>query len=332
VQADQLIKGRLLFASPERLIATRGRRLLASNDAGNSWQPLGKLPGVSMDPLPHQPLSRLLRRGVHHLGVGHTQTLVIADRAVYRMAERALTPLADLHGSRPMALCTVGDDFYYGEYRANRERSPVHIWHWRPGQADWRPLWEFTGVRHIHGIFHDPYSNAFWVTTGDDDSEAAIWRTDDNFAGMTKIVGGSQQHRAVQLLFSADYVYFGSDTPEETNHLYRLARGARRIERLTAVGGSVFYGCKVADQLFFSTAVEPSAVNNGVGHAELWHCSDGANWRKLGAFKKDRWPMKLFQYGQILFPSGAGDNQHLYFSPFATSGHGITFKTALTRL
>jgi hypothetical protein len=43
-------------------------------------------------------------------------------------------------------------------------------------------------------------------------------------------------------------------------------------------------------------------------------------------FKKDIWPMKYFQYGQVFFPSGPGDGKHLWCTPFATKHHGKTLK------
>ena len=251
--------------------------------------------------------------------------MVIAGKQSFSLSNKGeISSPKPLVGSRPMALCCANDRFYYGEYRSNKQRSPVHVWMWCKGQEGWSSVWQFEGIRHVHGIYHDPYTGAIWVTTGDRNSEAAIWRTDDSFTTLKKITGGSQQCRAVQLLFSSSHVYFGSDTPNEKNHIYRMNRKGEKIECLADVNSSIFYGCKVGDSLFFSTAVEPSSVNS-TPCAAVWRSDNGEDWENIIELKKDLWSMKYFQYGQVLFPAGPGDAKHLYYSPFATKGHGRTF-------
>lgn len=268
-------------------------------------------------------LARLLRLGVHHLAFSREKAVVIASRASFLIDGDRVVSLGRLHGSRPMALCAAEGEVYYGEYRSNPERSAVSIYGLDFASRNWKPVWRFEGVRHIHGVFYDDYAKAFWVTTGDRDDEAAIWRSDDHFQTLHKVKGGNQQCRAVQLLFTPEHVYFGSDAPDEPNYIYRMERDGVRVERLAAVGGSVFYGCRVGKSLFFSTAVEPSQVNK-TRHVEIWLGQEGQDWQKVATFRKDFWPMKYFQYGQVFFPSGDGDGKNIYCTPFATNRHGKT--------
>jgi len=269
-------------------------------------------------------LARLLRLGVHHLAHIDETTVVIANKECFLVDNEKVEPVGALAGSRPMALCAGEGQIYYGEYRSNPERSPVHIYGFDFRDKAWRPVWAFKGVRHVHGVFFDPYRKSFWVTTGDTNEEVGIWRSDDQFQTLVKVAGGSQQFRAVQLLFTEDYVYFGSDAPSEPNYLYRMDREGKRVEQLARVGGSVFYGCRVGQALVFSTAVEPSEVNNRP-FAEVWVSVDGLNWTKLREFKKDILPLKYFQYGQVLFPTICATSKDvLYCTPFATKGHGKT--------
>jgi hypothetical protein len=316
MQVVTVIQGRIGYVSTERILAVRGSRIFESKNGGSSWKELAVLPASKRDKaiMSFSLLRRLLRKGVHHLGVGNTCVLIVANRDIYQMQDGLIRWLGLLNGSRPLALCAAKGTFYYGEYFSNPECSPVHIWKLREEENQWQVAWRFSGIRHVHGVFHDQYENALWVTTGDVDNEAGIWRTDNGFKTLQKVVGGSQQVRAIQLLFSQEHVYFGSDTPNEKNHIYRMDREGKRIEKLVSVSSSVFYGCKVKDCLFFSTAVEPSYVNTS-RYAEIWGSADGVSWRLIRRFKKDFWPMKYFQYGQIFFPSGPGDDGNLWFAP-----------------
>lgn len=321
------IQGRILYVSPNRILLARGVRILGSSDGGRSWRAVINLPigAVERTMFRSKILRRLLRKGVHHFVQGEEYAFIIANKNVYRLRNKNIIDSGPVPGSRPLCVCTVNDSLYYGEYRSNPARSGVNVWRLDGAENSWETVWKFTGVRHVHGIFHDPYEKAFWVTTGDLDKEAAIWRTDDNFTTLKKVAGGSQQFRAVQLLFTRDFVYFGSDIPDAKNYIYRMDRQKRNIEQLAAVSSSVFYGCKVGDALFFSTAVEPSQTNT-TRYSEIWGSPDGNGWQLVRRFKKDFLPMKYFQYGQVLFPSGPGDGKNLWFTPTAMDSDCICFR------
>ena len=268
---------------------------------------------------------RLFRCSIHHaIRINENIVVLIGFGMIYTYDLRAnrlnreITPIC---GKRPLNLCADNDSWlYYGEYTGNRDRSPVHIYGSKNGGKQWETVWRFTGIRHVHGVFYDSYDDRIWVTTGDNDEEAAIWMTDDRFRTLGKVVGGTQQLRAVQLLFTQNHVYFGSDTQLERNFIYRLDRRTGKVEKLQEVESSVFWGCKVGNYLFFSTAVEPSKVNK-CKDACIWGSKDGKTWKCVARFRKDIWPMKLFQYGQILFPAGENNSDYLWFTPFATEKH-----------
>lgn len=322
----KIIFGRILYISDEAIYCGRGHRIFKSTDNGSTWNIWIALPVrtwqkvVMTIPL----LARLLRQTIHHLNISKNATIIIANKMSYVVHNDITQQIESLHGSRPMVICQTVDNIYYGEYRSNLDRTPVSVWKLNAAKSTWESVWSFKDVRHIHGVFHDPYTDSIWVTTGDNDSEAGIWRTDNNFITLQKIAGGSQQYRAVQLLFTQDYLYFGSDAPEEQNYIYRMSREGKNLEQLTPVGSSVFYGCKVGNSLFFSTAIEPSNTNS-TSDAEIWRSDNGTEWYKFLGFKKDIWSMKYFQYGQVLFPSGENESEYLCFTPYATKHSGESF-------
>lgn len=322
--------GRVLYVNSASVWLASGSELLVSFDSGMTWKYRGALPSKGL----YRILStfklgcRLGRAGFHHLCLtGKDSGIVIAHRHNFYLGsgEPALTERSPINGSRPLVLSHANGLIYYGEYRSNPERSPVHVWATDSLGKEWKKVWQFQGVRHIHGVYYDKTSDSIWVTTGDYEGEVGIWRTDDNFTSLRQVVGGTQQLRAVQLLFTSEYVYFGSDTPYEENHIYRMDKLGDKVEQLKDVEGSVFYGCTVGNNIFFSTVVEPSRVNK-TRYAQVWGSDDGNNWKMVTRFRKDLWPMKFFQYGQIFFPAGPGDDKHLWITPWATEFSQKTIK------
>lgn len=330
---ETIIKGRVLYVSTGRVVLARGARLFESLDGGRTWSKFAVVPVGMRDRglMESRFTRRLLRRGVHYLCGDEKRALIVANKSTYQMDNGNIHLVSGLRGSRPLGLCQHRECFYYGEYRSNPERSAVNIWKWCRDSTAWESVWSFTDVRHVHGVFHDPYSDAFWVTTGDNNSESAIWCTNDNFSSLNKIVGGSQQFRAVRLLFTIDHVYFGSDAPNEKNYVYRMDRSGGDVEQLCSVDGPVFFGCKVGGSLFFSTAVEPSLVNT-CRDTQVWGSFAGEEWQLVKSFRKDVLSMKYFQYGQVQFPSGEGDNEHLWVTPMSTKFDQRTFRLPLCEI
>ena len=159
------------------------------------------------------------------------------------------------------------------------------------------------------------------MATGDDDEESAIWRFDEESGVVDKLLGGSQQFRAVTLVPRESAIYFGSDTPRQRNSLYRFDRVSGDVEQLCEVGGSVFWGRGLPDGgIAFSTVVEPSEVNP-TRHAELWVAPRGGEFSLVRRYRADFLHPKLFQYSQIRFPNGPGENGLLWITPFANWRH-----------
>lgn len=305
--------------------ASRSGEIHHTSDGGRTWAPFALLPLSPAGRLKSagRLARRLWRATVYHVvPLSDGALVVFGHRAIFRIdPDGHCAGSAELRGSRPLCVCADRDVVYYGEYRANPERTPVHVWASSDKGATWCPVYRFRRVRHVHGVFADPYDDALWITTGDTDEEAGLWRTRDRFGTVERVAGGSQQTRVVQLLFTPRHVYFGSDAPDEVNHLYRLHRAGGTIERLQEVKGPVYYGCQAGGRLFFSTACE-SATLPVTRDVTVWSSADGERWERFAVFRKDRWPTPLFQHGQVLFPGGPGTPgaDGVWLTPFATVG------------
>ena len=311
--------------------ASRRGVIYRSEDDGQTWSPFGRLPLTLAQRFKSSGrLSRrLFRAAVHHvIPLADGALVVFGYRAIWRLDSAGrCTGESALHGSRPLCVAIADDVVYYGEYHANPDGSPVHVWASSDRGATWAPIHRFTGVRHVHAVFRDPYDRALWVTTGDSDHAAGIWRTRDRFETVERVAGGSQQTRAVQLLFTREHVYFGSDAPAGGNHLYRLRRANGSIERLQTVEGPVYYGCRAGNRLFFSTACEPPTLRE-TRDVAVWSSADGQQWRRIAAFRKDGWPARLFQHGHVLFPAGpvTVEAEGVWLTPVAVDGDQQSLK------
>jgi hypothetical protein len=230
-----------------------------------------------------------------------------------------------LRGTRPLHITATPDNnVFWGEYFDNPARDEVHIYASTDRGATWDVAYTFPrgAVRHVHNIVFDEWANCLWVLTGDNGPECRILRASCDFKTVETVLSGNQQARAVALVPTPDGLYFSSDTPLESNHIYRLDRGGTLAE-VAALSSSSIYGCRVGGRIFFSTMVEPSRANPD-RNVRLYGSRDGLGWRDLMQWRKDIWPMSLFQYGNAILPDGCNTTELLALTTVAVRGDDVT--------
>ncbi len=278
---------------------------------------------------------RLFRDGFHALATlasGHFVAAVpgaIITLAPGENEFRESHPV--LRGTRPLHIsATPADHLFWGEYFDNPTRDEVHIYGSTDRGYNWDVAYTFPrgAVRHVHNIVYDEWANCLWVLTGDNGSECRILRVSCDFKNVDVVLAGHQQARAVALVPTPDGLYFSSDTPLESNHVYRLDRGGNLTE-LAPLSSSSIYGCRAAGGLFFSTMVEPSPANPD-HNVRLYGSLDGSRWSDLMHWKKDLWPMSLFQYGNAVLPDGRNATEFLAVTTLAVDRHDL--KTSIWRV
>lgn len=313
---------RVLAWRDDLLYASRGYSLLraqvtAAADA-IQWQPVARYaPDWWRNLSASSRLTfRLFRDGFHALATLSSGHIVAAvpgailalapGESEFRLSHRVL------RGTRPLHIAvTPGDHLFWGEYFDNPARAEVHIY----GSTDRGNTWEVAytfprgAVRHVHNIVFDEWANCLWVLTGDNASECRILRVSCDFKTVDTVLSGNQQARAVSLVPTPDGLYFSSDTPLELNHMYHLDRAGTLTERAPLSSSSI-YGCRAGSGIFFTTMVEPSRINLDRS-VRLYGSRDGLQWRSLMQWRKDRWPMSLFQYGNALLPDGGNPTEFL---------------------
>ena len=318
---------RALAWSGDILYASRGYQLLSTRiqnpSHGLTWHPVANFnPGWQrLLSAKNSLTSRLFRDAFHALAVLESGALVAAvPRAIITRKPddtEFRSTFAITRGTRPLHIVAVpGGAVFWGEYFDNPSREEVHIYASSDSGSTWSVAYTFPkgAIRHVHNIVHDPWENCLWVLTGDYGDECRILRASLDLSRIETVLQGNQQARAVAVVAAQDGLYFSTDTPLEANYIYRLDR-AGALTRLAAISSSSIYGCRVADRIFFSTMVEPSEVNQD-RHVRIYGSTTNA-WPSLLAWRKDPWPMRLFQYGNAFLPDGQNATQFLAVSTTA---------------
>ncbi|HLV88187.1 MAG TPA: hypothetical protein VKV39_14470 [Candidatus Sulfotelmatobacter sp.] len=276
--------------------------------------------------------ARLFRAGFHALAVLPSGAFVgaVAGAIVsLRPGEREFRATHIIaRGTRPLHVAVTSNGaLFWGEYFDNSARDEVHVYASSDSGTSWQVAYTFpkSEIRHVHNIVHDPWEECLWVLTGDYGDECRILRASNDFSRVETVLKGNQQARAVAFVPAVDGLYFSSDTPLEQNYIYRLDRSGN-LTRLASINSSSIYGCRVRERVFFSTMAEPSEVNRD-GLVRIYGGSALTAWESQLKWKKDSWPMGLFQYGNAILPDG--DNSTSFLAATTVAVHSDDMVTSL---
>lgn len=308
--------------------ATRHRGVLRAH-AGGRWERVAAFPfAVPRDFFGFsRPTARAMRADKANIYVNRLGS-VLGVRAgkVYRLRQGAAPePLFTIQGDSVLhgGICEDrAGNIYLGEYFMNPARGPVRIWRVAPDLASFEPAHEFAAgeVRHIHGIYLDPYDEGvLWATAGDYEGECYLYRSQDGFKNLDRFGDGTQRYRAVRLFFTSECVAWLTDSQIETNHACRMRRSDGALDVGQSLEAPAWYGATTREGLHLAfTTVEPGpAVRRST--AAVLASWDGFHWQEVHQFEKDFWrPMKLFKYGVISCPTG-----ELTARAFPVSGEGL---------
>ena len=139
----------------------------------------------------------------------------------------------------------------FGEY-AHSYCEPVEsvrAWKTTDRGATWTQIKSFTAnngtggsgeIRHIHGLRIDPFTNDWWLCSGDSDSQCRVFRSQDSGDTWELIVSGSQHERTTSFVFEQDYVYFGMDSPDYflDSDIYKINKNTLEKTKVCSVYGN----------------------------------------------------------------------------------------------
>lgn len=238
-----------------------------------------------------------------------------------------ITHIKDLEG--------FSNTLVFGEYFSNESKGKVKIYSRDIDlESNWEIVYEFpdNSIRHIHGVVSDKQNNRVIILTGDSNSETGIYFTKDNFKTLNVLYSGEQKYRTCNMFFIRDILVFFTDAPSEQNYAYYGNTDGSSIKRLKDIDGPVIYSTIFQDKIYFSTSVEPEEAKKGLlsllfnfkakgvksNQVAVYSCDRELKVEKLVEFRSDIFPLKLFQFATVHFPSNSS-SKHLVFYP--TSVH-----------
>jgi hypothetical protein len=174
-------------------------------------------------------------------------------------------------------------------------------------------------VRHVHGIYRDPYTDRLWCLTGDRGGECRFVTSDDGFRHVEVVGSGNETWRCVSAQFTKEYVYYGTDAEFRPNHIYRLHLSSGQREVLGEIDGPVYYSRAVGGDLFFAVTAELCPSQKGRS-ATLWHVSDARAPSRVVSFEKDSWPIHYFQVGVLHLSQGPDDGAGFFMHAVGLAG------------
>lgn len=295
---------------------------------------------------------RLLRLGVRYaIPVSTQDVLIVFNYNFYELniKNRKIEKTFTLpRGNRPLNIVEIkniegfDEGLYFGEYFGNMRRLPVSIYK-RNSKRGWYTVFTFQAgtIEHVHNIIPDSINNCVWVLVGDFDKAAGIWKATDNFNKVTPVVVGKQQYRACVAYPTKNGLVYATDSQLEKNSIRILKEknGVWDSEFIREINGPVIYGCKIKDDIFFSTSVEGDSnskswikkfIDKTPGSGILsnncvvigGNLTDGFN--ALYENRKDRWPFILFQFGAMIFPTGNNNSNRLVLYNIALKNNDLS--------
>ena len=232
----------------------------------------------------------------------------------YHVMDGIARPFRVLRGA-----CAIGKDgaVYFGEYLDNADRGAMNVYRYMPGTGQASIAYTFASgqIRHIHGVYADPYTDSLWCVTGDGASESRVSRTFDFFRTLETVGEGDESWRTVSLLFKSDSIIYASDAEFHKNFIYRLDRVTGERTVLGEIDGPVYYSQAIGEDLFFAVTAE-LCPSQKAPNASLWHVTQDDKVECSYSVAKDLVHnlslARAFMPGTMHFPAGQPCNEETY--------------------
>jgi len=307
------------------LISSKGYSIFKSKDFGKSWIFSGTLP-VSIHKFflsKSRIVSRALRIGIHQIKQIHNgKILICCDNSIY-LTDHNISSFNRINlNSRfffqllDNSMCVTPKFTYFGEYFPNIIKNVVNIFRTNDGE-NWDIIYSFhkNSIGHIHLLQFDPFSQKIWFSTGDTDSECLLGYANYDFSEV-KIVGNNHQNwRCLELLFTSEKIYWGTDNPNGQNWLISFDRNSQAIQKIAQFNGPI-YNLKCFSEGYIILTATEGGIGEWDNQAHLWYSPDIEKlpWNECISYEKD-WMPFIFGFGRLFY--GANFDNSIYLSGLA---------------
>ena len=208
-----------------------------------------------------------------------------------------------LHGG----IAVSREGIFFGEYGANPNRNSVPVWKSDDDGRTWSIIFEFrkNTIKHVHGVYVDPFSSDLWIPTGDFQNECFVFQVKNkDFSQIEKHGDGSQKWRPVSMFFKSEEILWVMDSQLESSCLQVFNRKTKQLEAKREFDGPVWYSKHFQD----GSAILQTTVEIGPGvksdFSHLYFSEDLSEWKEVIRFRKDWFPMRYFKFGVVAFADG----------------------------
>lgn len=288
-------------------------------------------------------LRRLFRKDIRYsILIDNNNLLMVRNKKIHRLNLKSLEVESVINlsrGSRPLNMTIVNsligfsDGIYFGEYFSNPRKTSVRIFRYSNDELSVVYEFEEGMINHIHNIIVDLNLNCLWILTGDFENGSAIYQATDDFKRVKCILNGQQIYRSCVAFPTSDGLIYATDSQFEKNSIFLLQRKNDnwQSKKIFNMNGPCIFGTKIGKNFYFSTAVE--AINSGNfifkylrnkrgpgiirNQSEIVSGNVQMGFKTVYKNEKDVYPFLLFQFGNIIFPSGENNLAKLVFSNIA---------------
>lgn len=333
------IKGRILYIEDRRGLLFRNLAFYDVDLDSDAVELIATIPvkGVKRLLGKWQLGNRLLRLEPRCAGRLDNHRFVVSVSGKLWLVDAEVKNLSLLTNLRPgyglVSFCSINNGLYWGDYGANPNHDEINIYR-IDSNLNINVVYSFPqgSIRHIHTIIKD--NDSFIVMAGDNEPKAGIYKANSDWTDVKPWKIGEQKYRAVVVFPYKGGLLYATDSVETENHLWYIEADGTEHE-LTSINGSCIYGTETKDYFLFSTTVEShegggirrllsNELGGGIKSKDVHIIAvnkNNLNIRILKKYRKDIWPMKLFQYGRTPFAGGQAEaTDGVWCYPIACKG------------
>lgn len=320
------------------MYGTEDHFVWASSDRGKTWQAICQLK-TNCNTILIKVKNTVLRNGIvrkirKNIGISNlvvlkSGTIIAQYDQVYRFAGNGnyALPVFDFKNNGvtgPLKNGLMHDketgNIYFGEYSIKRPKSVKIVRGTDDGQR-WEVCYQFDSgqIRHVHGLYSDPYRGRIWICTGDNDEESGLYYTDDHFITVKRFGGGDQMWRAVSLIVTPDHLFYGTDAGQDAtartkNFIFKLDISTGKRTRLCCIDKPAYYSAKLANgTMCIATTFEPKIKRKIEPSADIWISKNGEDWNLYKTFEYKFAGRKYgTKYGTLIIPHGKLHDNQIY--------------------